>query len=110
MDTSVLNEEDNDGWLPLHWACRNDANHAVVARLAEKADDSWAQIVTPREWTPKKIAAFHLASILISSDKRIKSWRFGDYHMGPFGCNGCHIQVSQFLRKSKSSVGLDNSH
>ena len=110
MATSVLNKEDNDGWLPLHWACRNEAYHDVVALLTEKADDSWAQIVTSQEWTPEKIADFHLASALIPSDKRISSWRFGDYHMGLFGCDGCHLQVSQFFRKSKSSIVLNISH
>ena len=110
MDTSVLNKEDKDGWLPLHWACRDESSHDVVGLLTEKADDSWAQIVTPQEWTPEKIADFHLASALIPSDKRIRRWRFGDYHMGLFGCDGCHLQVSQFFRKSKSSIVLNISH
>ena len=109
MNTSVLNKEDNDGWLPLHWACRNEAYHDVLALLTEKADDTWAQLVTPREWTPEKIADFHLAPALIPSDKLIKRRRFGDYHSGRFVCDGCHLGVSQIFRKSKSSIMLNIS-
>ena len=104
MDTSVLNKEDNDGWLPLHWACRREANHDVVARLTEKADNSWAQLVTPRGWTPEKIAVFQVVPNLIPSDKRTKGWYYGYCHWG-FVCDGCHL-VSQTFGKSERSVML----
>ena len=104
MNTSVLNKEDNEGWLPLHWACRNEAYHDVVALLTEKADDTWAQLVTPREWTPEKIADFYLAPALIPSDKRIKRWRFGDYHSGRFVCDECHLGVSQSLESQRAQL------
>ena len=106
MDTSVLNKEDNEGWLPLHWACRNGANHVVVARLTEKADDSWAQLVTRRDWTPEKIAAFHQALSLIPSDKRTEKWEIGYCHWA-FVYDGCHLEVSQVFVKSQRSIMLN---
>ena len=99
MDTSVLNKEDNEGWLPLHWACRSWSNHVVVARLTEKADDSWAQLETRRDWTPENIAAFHVALNLIPSDKRTANWMAGYCHWR-FGCDGCQLEVSQVFRES----------
>ena len=105
MDTSVLNNEDNEGWLPLHWACRSGASHDVVARLTEKADDSWAQLVTRRDWTPEKIAAFHGALSLISSDKRTEKWNVGYCHWA-FVCDECHLEVSQVFRESHRSIML----
>ena len=106
MNTSVLNEEDNGGWLPLHWACRSKANHDVVALLTKKADDSWAQLVTPRNWTPEKIAVFHEALRLIPSDKRTEKWKVGNCHWA-FVCDGCHLEVSQDFRKSQRSIMLN---
>ena len=98
IETSGLNKEDNEGWLPLHWACRSEANHDVVARLSEKADDSWAQLVTRFDWTPEKIAAFRDALSLIPIDKRTEKWRVGYCHWA-LVCDGCHLEVSQVFRK-----------
>ncbi|KAI9698833.1 MAG: hypothetical protein M1820_007340 [Bogoriella megaspora] len=51
-----LNAPDDDGWTPLHWACKNGNVGAVRLLLAAGADP-----VKPcrREWTPKLIAIFH---------------------------------------------------
>lgn len=108
MDTSILNKEDNKGWLPLHWACRNGANHVVVARLTEKADNSWAQLVTRRDWTPENIATFHEALSLIPSDKRTKDWKVGYCHW-VFVCDRCHLEVSQSFGGSHRSIMLRSS-
>lgn len=101
-NTSVLNKEDNDGWLPLHWACRNERNHDVVMRLTEKADDCWAQLATPREWTPEKLAVFHEAQGLIPSDKCTEEWKFGYCHWA-FVCDGCDLEVSRVSEESQRS-------
>ena len=106
IDTSVLNEEDNDGWLHLHWACRFETNRDVVARLTAQEDGSWAQLTTPRGWNPEKIAIFHKALRLIPSDKRTEKWEIRFCHLA-FVCDGRHLEVSQVFRKSQRSLLLN---
>lgn len=51
-----LNAPDNDGWTPLHWACRG--SEAKIIRLLSAAG---ADHLNPchRGWTPRQIAIFH---------------------------------------------------
>ena len=55
-DTRHLNVEDIDGWTPLHWACRREANREVV-RLLKNGTDFRQR--TRDEWTPENISIFH---------------------------------------------------
>ncbi|KAJ3565838.1 hypothetical protein NPX13_g7349 [Xylaria arbuscula] len=87
-NTSRLNKTDDQGWLPLHWACRTEANRDAVSLLADKAGDSWAHIETQQCWTPESIAAFHNAIELIPEDKRTKKWGTGYCHWA-YECDGC---------------------
>ncbi|KAI0435499.1 ankyrin repeat-containing domain protein [Xylaria telfairii] len=86
--TAWLNKEDNQGWLPLHWACRRAANYDVVNRLAKRADESWAQLKDSLGWTPENIAAFHDALTLIPREKRGQKWGIGYCHWA-YECDGC---------------------
>ena len=51
-----LNAPDDDGWTPLHWACKNGNVGAVRLLLAAGADPVK---LCRREWTPRLIAIFH---------------------------------------------------
>ena len=80
----------------------------MVVRLTEKADDCWAQLVSPRKWTPEKIAVFHEALTLIPSDKCTEKWKVGYCHWASV-CDGCHLEVSQVLRESQRLIMLNIS-
>jgi ankyrin repeat protein len=55
-----LNTPDNDGWTPLHWACRTDDNEEIVDALIGAGGDDDALIKATRDgWTPENICAFH---------------------------------------------------
>ncbi|KAI1362198.1 ankyrin repeat-containing domain protein [Xylaria arbuscula] len=91
-NTLRLNKTDDQGWLPLHWACRTEANRDAVSLLADKAGDSWAHIETQQCWTPESIAAFHNAIELIPEDKRTQKWGIGYCHWA-YECDGCQQHV-----------------
>lgn len=54
-----LQLEDVDGWTPLHWACRNNANEDNVGVLIEQGANIGK--ATRDGWTPENIAIFHEA-------------------------------------------------
>lgn len=55
-----LSAPDNDGWTPLHWACRTDDNEEVIAALIQAArNDDVVLKATNHGWTPENICAFH---------------------------------------------------
>ncbi|KAJ8128957.1 hypothetical protein O1611_g4676 [Lasiodiplodia mahajangana] len=51
-----INEKDNDGWTPLHWACRQPSAD-ILKVLIEKGADLTAR--TNEGWTPRQIAIVH---------------------------------------------------
>ncbi|KAL7960524.1 ankyrin repeat-containing domain protein [Trichoderma compactum] len=102
--------KDNDGWTPLHWACRHKDNLDIVrafgllfgADLAEATNDNW---------TPENIAITHNASNIATfirqrqldtesaesgSDPEVKTksrhsrWKVGQKHWG-IVCDGCFL-------------------
>ena len=91
-ETAVLNAADAHGWLPLHWACRSEANSEAVALLARDKGDSWAQTGTPFGWTPENIAIFHEAPELVAAEKQTRKWKVGDCHWDCL-CDGCQQEV-----------------
>ncbi|KAK4083568.1 uncharacterized protein Triagg1_1230 [Trichoderma aggressivum f. europaeum] len=100
--------KDNDGWTPLHWACRHKGNLDIVrafgllfgADLAEATNDNW---------TPENIAIFHDVSNIATfirqrqlntespergsdpegkTKSRPSRWKIGHKHWG-IVCDGC---------------------
>ncbi|KAL6787897.1 ankyrin repeat-containing domain protein [Trichoderma sp. SZMC 28012] len=100
--------KDNDGWTPLHWACRHKDNLDIVracvllfgANLAEATND---------KWTPENIAITHNASNIAAFIRQRQSdtespesgsdpegkpksrhsrWKIGQMHRGVY-CDGC---------------------
>ena len=61
-DAQRFHVEDRDGWTPLHWACRSEANAEVVGLL--KHGTGFRQR-TRDDWTPENISIFHDARELL---------------------------------------------
>ncbi|KAI0872364.1 ankyrin repeat-containing domain protein [Hypoxylon argillaceum] len=55
---SLLSASDNDGWTPLHWACRQN-NEAVVKWLVEKGPEAKSARTIRENWTPYDVAKAH---------------------------------------------------
>ena len=114
-DTRHLNVEDVDGWTPLHWACRSEANTEVVLLLKHGTD---FRQPTHDQWTPENISIFHDAEGLLPimrptladtnqshttdgqganrASAQAKKWNTGLDHWGD-QCDGCGQKVSQSL-------------
>ena len=97
-----LNVEDEDGWTPLHWACRNDSNEDVVELLIKAGADIFQS--TPKDWTPWNIAAFHHAKALFHLFKKLKiaspvkeGKTFHRAASHGAECDGCHQAVRRLL-------------
>ncbi|KAL6695896.1 ankyrin repeat-containing domain protein [Trichoderma pleuroticola] len=102
--------KDNDGWTPLHWACRHKDNIDIVrafvllfgADLAEATND---------KWTPENIAITHNANKIATfirqrqldtespesgsdpegkTKSRHSRWKVGQVHRGEV-CDGCFL-------------------
>ena len=114
-DTRHFNVEDIDGWTPLHWACRSEANAEVVGLLRHGTDFLQR---TRDEWTPENISFFHDAEELLpmmnlalqdSNQTRstenlmasealapARKWTTGSVHW-KHECVGCFQKVSCFI-------------
>lgn len=104
-----LNVQDIDGWTPLHWACRSEANKEVVRLLMYRTDSGQR---TLDGWTPENICAFHDAQeLLLTMNPRISSdsdtsnnpdlrgtsyWKTRSTHWG-LCCDGCEETMSKTL-------------
>lgn len=60
-----LNEDDIDGWSPLHWACRKSENNDVVQLLIDAGANVQKQ--TNDGWSPRDICIFHEADDLLDN-------------------------------------------
>ena len=110
-DTRHLNVEDIDGWKPLHWACRSEANIEVVRLLRSEPE---FREPTPDGWTPENISRFHDAKDLLpamspafaeskqshatdssganGATTPAKTWKTGSNHWR-YMCHGCGQKV-----------------
>lgn len=115
---SKLDVKDVDGWTPLHWACRDNDNIAIVRTLVEYGADIMQ--ATTDGWTPENIAIFHDADDIVAyigeemerreeiapgeagdaksgpqpgKPARPKRWKVGVSYWGAY-CNGCLLFVS----------------
>ncbi|KAL6804738.1 ankyrin repeat-containing domain protein [Trichoderma sp. SZMC 28013] len=101
---------DNDGWTPLHWACRHEGNYDIVRAFVLLADVDLAE-ETNDKWTPENIAITHNASNIATyiqqrqsdtespeggSDPEVKTksrhsrWKIGQVHEYT-SCDGCFL-------------------
>ena len=53
----LIDKWDNDGWTPLHWACRS-ASKEVVQLLPKKGASKTAR-TTGKDWIPFHVAVYH---------------------------------------------------
>lgn len=75
-DRRHINVEDLDGWTPLHWVCRSEANTEVVRLLMYRTDSGQRK---QDGWTPEKICAFHDAQgLLLTMNPRIVGSSYSD--------------------------------
>ena len=111
-DTQHFNVEDMDGWTPLHWACRSEANAEVVGLLKYGTDFRQR---TRDGWTPENIGIFHDAKQLLpimnpaleesnqtqptenlTASEALapaRNWTTGSIHW-KYECDGCLQKVS----------------
>jgi ankyrin repeat protein len=66
-DTATCHDPDDDGWTPLHWACRGE-NEEVVRLLLEKGANRFR--VSKNHWTANHVAIFHGQSDLLSRSQQ----------------------------------------
>lgn len=94
---------DIDGWTPLHWACRQNENKAIVDALIDLGAD--ATRVTNDGWTPENIAITHDATQVVSTiqerigimdqtKSRPTGWKVGYLHP-TVTCDSCLLYVRQ---------------
>ena len=53
----LIKSTDNDGWTPLHWACRS-ASKEVVELLLKRGASKTAKTID-RRWLPFHVAVYH---------------------------------------------------
>ncbi|KAI1767480.1 ankyrin repeat-containing domain protein, partial [Hypoxylon sp. FL1150] len=67
---NYINVADDDGWTPLHWACRG-AQTEIVSSLVAGNSGKQVNIECNRGWTPYDIAIFHIQDDLRQTMERI---------------------------------------
>ncbi|TFB02669.1 Ankyrin-3 [Trichoderma ghanense] len=64
-DTNIHTTLDNDGWSPLHWACRHSGNLDIVKVMGMISEVDFA-FTSKDGWTPENIALTHNAGDIAS--------------------------------------------
>ncbi|KAL7807573.1 ankyrin repeat-containing domain protein [Trichoderma aethiopicum] len=126
----IQSKTDNDGWQPLHWACRHNDNWDIIAVMGRIVGVDFA-ISSNDGWTPENIAITHNAHVIASyvqeklqvatldttaadmhSGEESKTenptrWRVGFVHSGRL-CSGCFLlPVVGVLWHCNDCVGFD---
>ncbi|MCJ1381612.1 Ankyrin-2 [Xylographa soralifera] len=101
----LVHSKDDDGWTPLHWACKG-GDRDIIDQLRDAGADY--RKVCQRGWSPRLIGIFHGhedLSILFnnkenSSNKVMRNFigemyyraEEGEYHEGMI-CDGCVLEI-----------------
>ncbi|KAL7821824.1 ankyrin repeat-containing domain protein [Trichoderma gracile] len=112
-ETNIQTRPDNDGWVPLHWACRHSDNLKIVEVMGMISGVDFA-LSSNDGWTPENIAITHsaddiasyihtklrdssseitvseVASDADSEPDYLTRWKVGYVHWG-VSCDGCFL-------------------
>lgn len=101
MSKDKINEPDNDGWTPLHWACRQW--DILLIRCLVDSHGAKTDCHTKDGWTPWDVAIFHDNSGFASALKRKDTTPDADGHVIKEGkrwsavCNSCTVSQKILL-------------
>jgi ankyrin repeat protein len=110
MSKDKINEPDNDGWTPLHWACRQW--DILLIRCLVDSHGAKTDCHTKDGWTPWDVAIFHDNSGFASALKRKDTTPDADGHVIKEGkrwsavCNSCTVSQKILLLYHIEYIGL----